>query len=63
MRAARLDQDLRQMADLVMDEHERRRRNPGAADWLLHGSGIAIAYNWPDGDDTATALVVTVWRE
>ena len=43
--------------------HDRRRRNPGRADWLIRAGGVAIAYDWPDGTDATTALVVTLWRE
>jgi len=47
----------------VLASHHRRRRNPGDADWLVRERGMAIAYNWPDGDDATTALVITLWRE
>lgn len=50
-------------AEVVLSEHHRRRRNPGEADWLVRGGGIALAYNWPDEGDEATALVVSGWRE
>ena len=51
------------VAELVLTEHLRRRRNPGEADWLVRGSGLAVAYNWPDGDDETMAVVITAWRE
>jgi hypothetical protein len=47
----------------LLSYHGRRQRNDGEADWLLRAQGLAVAYNWPDGDDTATALVISVWRE
>lgn len=47
--------------DLLLADHERRTRNSRAADWLLRSGGLAIAYNYPAGDDQ-TALVVTLWR-
>ena len=50
-------------ADLVLANHARRAHNPGDADWLLRVRGVSIAYNWPDGDDAATAVVVSLWRE
>jgi hypothetical protein len=63
LRAAERRLSLREIADLVWAEHERRRKNPGDADWMVHARGIAVAYNWPDRDDPTTALVVTLWRE
>jgi hypothetical protein len=53
----------RQVADLVLEQHERRRRNPRQADWVVRGRGLGVAYNWPDRGDRTTALVVTVWSE
>jgi len=44
-----------------LGEHERRTRNSRAADWLIQSRRLAIAYNYPAGDDL-TALVVTLWR-
>jgi len=32
-------------------------------DWLLRARGLAIAYNWPDDNNTAAAPVISVWRE
>jgi len=29
----------RQVADLVLSEHPRRRRNPREADWIVRGEG------------------------
>lgn len=55
--------DLHAIADLLLWHHDRRRRNPGAADWLVRAGGVAIAYNWPDGEDDATALVISAWPE
>ncbi len=52
-----------QVADAVLNSHDRRRRNPRSADWLLRARGVVAAYNWPDGDDVATAYVVSVWPE
>jgi hypothetical protein len=54
---------LTEVADAVLAGHDRRARNPGDADWLLRGRGMAIAYDWPDGDDSATAVVISLWRE
>jgi hypothetical protein len=54
---------LTEAADAVLGGHHRRVRNPGEADWLLRYRGMAIAYNWPDGEDTATGLVISLWRE
>jgi len=62
-RAIRRGLSARQIADLVLDQHQRRRRNPRQADWVLSGRGLGVAYNWPDRGDRTTALVVTVWSE
>lgn len=51
----------RQVAELVLSGHQRRRRNPGSADWLLQAASVTVVYNWPDGDDSSTAFVVTLW--
>lgn len=48
--------------DALLDEHDQRRANTGAADWLLLTEALAIAYNHPDGGDESTARIVTVYR-
>lgn len=55
--------DLVDIAELLLSHHDQRRRNPGEADWLVRVRGVAIAYDWPDGDDDTTALVLSAWRE
>ena len=55
--------DLQDVAELLLAHHDQRRRNSGEADWLLRVRGVAIAYNWPDGGDDVTALVISAWRE
>jgi hypothetical protein len=52
-----------ELAELVLTHHDRRLRNPGEADWVVHAGGVAIIYDWPDGNDSTTALVISVWRE
>jgi len=47
---------------VVLEGHARRKRNTGAADWLLSEGRLMIAYNHPHGEDGLTALVVTLWR-
>lgn len=54
---------LHELAELVLEHHDRRRRNSGRADWLVRAAGLAIAYDWPDGNDSTTALVISTWRE
>jgi hypothetical protein len=54
---------LGELAELVLTHHARRLRNPGVADWVIHAGGVAIVYDWPDGNDSTTALVISVWRE
>ena len=51
-----------QVTDGVLDGHDRRRKNPKEADWLVVAGRFRIAYNWPDRGDSTTALVITVWR-
>lgn len=54
---------LSELAELVLNHHDRRRRNPGEADWVIHAAGVVIVYDWPDGNDATTALVISAWRE
>ncbi len=57
-------QHSRSLADVVavvLGGHDRRRSNPGEADWILTGGGMVIVYNWPDGQDATTARVVSLW--
>ena len=61
VRTLSLGRTAEDVADAVRAAHDRRRRNPGEADWLTTARGLEIAYNWPAGDDPTTALVVTVW--
>jgi len=51
------------VSDLVLANHQRRRRNPGSADWLVLAGGLTVAYNWPDQGDTSTARIVTLWPQ
>jgi hypothetical protein len=55
--------DVHAIADPLLGHHGQRRRNPGNADWLVRAGGVAIADNWPDGEDDATALVIKACRE
>jgi hypothetical protein len=51
------------VADAILDEHARRRRNPGSGDWLVRRGHLVVVYNRPDVDDAATARVITPWSE
>jgi hypothetical protein len=62
LRASERGVALQQVADLVLDEHLGRRRNPGPADWIVSAGGITVAYNWPAETDATIAVVVTLWR-
>jgi hypothetical protein len=46
---------------LILTGHDRRRRNTGAADWLVVAGRLVVAYTFP-GTDELTAHVVTLWR-
>jgi len=46
-KAQQLRCSLVDIAEVVLSNHERRRRNPGEADWIVSGSGLAVVYNWP----------------
>jgi hypothetical protein len=52
-----------ELAELLLAHHDQRLRNPGEADWIVRGAGVAIVYDWPDGENAATALVISAWRE
>jgi hypothetical protein len=62
-RADRYGVALTDAARAVLAGHERRRRNPGSADWLTRAGPLTVAYNWPDAGDPITARVVTLWVE
>jgi hypothetical protein len=62
-RASERGLSVTEVADAVLTGHDRRVRDPGAANWLLRDRGMAIVYNWPDGDDATTAVVISLWRE
>jgi len=47
----------------VLGGHRRRRRNPGNAGWQVVHGRLVVVYEHPDGDDSTTARVVTVWRQ
>lgn len=62
-RAARYAIALADVADAILDRHDRRRRNAGAGDWLLRSGSLVIVYAWPDRDDPSTARIITLWTE
>lgn len=62
-RAVRYGISFDEIADAILDEHDRRQRNPGSGDWLVRGGRLTVIYNWPDGQDATTARVVTVWQQ
>lgn len=51
-----------EVADVALEEHARRRGNPGAADWRVRRGGLVVVYDWPDEGDETTARVVSLWR-
>jgi len=54
---------LAELAEMLLAQHDRRLRNPGGADWIVHAAGVTVVYDWPDGKDAAAALVISAWRE
>ncbi len=46
----------------VIERHDARQTNTGAAQWLLSYGPWVILYDHPDGDDQTTARIVTLWR-
>ncbi len=46
----------------VIDHHDVRRTNTGAAQWRLSTGPWVVLYDHPDGDDRTTARIVTLWR-
>lgn len=60
-RAERYGVPWNQVADAVLEEHRRRRMNPGAADWLVRRGRLVVVYNWPDAGDESAARVVSLW--
>jgi hypothetical protein len=47
---------------IVVEHHHARRRNERGADWRVANDWLVIAYNHPDLVDSASALIVTLWR-
>lgn len=37
------------LAERVLEHHDRRRRNPGDAAWIIRAGGVVIVYDLPDG--------------
>lgn len=62
-KARRLGITASDLAEAVLANHIRRRRNPAAADWQVVAGGQVVVYNWPDGDDATRARVVSFWPE
>jgi len=48
--------------EALLTGHRRRRRNTGAADWLIGAGRLLVAYNHPDEGDELIARIVTLWR-
>jgi hypothetical protein len=49
------------VADTVLEEHTRRRTNPGSADWQIRRGRLVVVYDWPDAGDDTRARVVSLW--
>lgn len=46
----------------VIEHHDARQTNPGAAEWKVIVGRLVVVYNYPDQDDSSTARIVTLWR-
>jgi hypothetical protein len=46
----------------VIEGHQARQANTGAAQWRISTGPWLILYDHPDGDDHTTARIVTLWR-
>ena len=46
----------------LLEHHDRRQRNVGAAQWRVVVERFVVLYDHPDYDDALTARVVTLWR-
>lgn len=55
--AARVD-----IEQVIVEHHQDRQRNPGAAQWRLSMGPWVILYDHADGQDETTARIVTLWR-
>ena len=61
-RPSRLGYTRMRVKDILLERHPQRRRNPGQAGWRVSDDKLAIVYEHPDGDDAATARIVSLWR-
>lgn len=46
----------------MLENHRRRLRNPGEADWRIVAGRLAILYDHPAREDPLVAHIVTLWR-
>jgi hypothetical protein len=46
----------------IIDRHDARQANVGAAQWRLSTGPWVILDDHPDGSDPTTARIVTLWR-
>jgi hypothetical protein len=60
-RAERYAVPYSEVADAVLEEHHRRRSNPGAAEWQIQRGRLVVVYDWPTEGDETTARVVSLW--
>jgi hypothetical protein len=50
------------LAELVLTHHDRRLRDPGEADWVIHAGGVAIVYAGLTGMTPAQPSSISAWR-
>ena len=46
--------------DALIQHHNARQRNEGAAAWRVAVGRLVIVYDYPDQDDPSTARIVTL---
>lgn len=62
VKAAMLGYATADVVAVVLEHHEQRRRNRGAAQWRVEVDRLVVVYDHPDDADPGCARVVTLWR-
>ena len=62
VKAAALGTTQRDVEHALLENHDRRRRNPGPAEWRVTANRLVILYDFPYRGDASLACIVTLWR-